>query len=132
MESEIAIQNNQIQEITNKGVCYKDVAGDDVFIDFDACYQEQITVWNHPNVKAMNMKSRYRDEYLGFLDNLKTKKVVGCLSPNGGLFAFGTGKPFISIGHVQIKFTNMKDYVDLREKLLRKDVHFIIRMFEII
>lgn len=135
MTDQINIQASQIQSITKRGMRYLDESGVEHFINFDDCYQELIEIWNHPNVRKFNMQPRHVDQYLELLENLKIKKVIGFLSPDGGIesiIGYGSGKPIISVGNVQIQLDNKKDYITLREKFLIRDLHFIIRFFDVI
>lgn len=131
MSEFIVIQDEQITSTTKHGIHYKDDASNEQFINFDACYKVIVEIYNDPNIRKMFMQPRYRNDYLTLLDALKTKKIVGLLSPNGGLFEVN-GDPRMSIGFIKIEFASMRNYVALREKLLIRDIHFIIGFFEVI
>jgi|GEM_PF-6721812 len=135
MTDQINIQASQIQSITKRGMRYLDESGVEHFINFDGCYQELIEIWNHPNLREFGMSPEFVDQYLELLENLKIKKVIGFLSPDGGIksiIGYGSGKPVISVGNVKIQLDNKKDYITLREKFLIRDLHFIIRFFDVI
>ena len=127
------IQDDQIQSITKKGIAFIDNEDKQHFIDFEECYQEMLEIWNHPNVRKLNMQLRYQDQYFKLVDTLKSKKVVGWLAPNGGWLPFDVShEPKVSIGNIQINFANMKDYIAFREKVLIRGFHFILGMFDVV